>query len=540
MRRFALLFLLAVAAGIHAEALLKPLPQPPLGTLPKDRAEALADARAKFDQVRTNLVGADLAAAYAEIGALYAREGFVDAAEAALYDATQLAPQDGRWVYLQGVLADSRKQPTVALGYFERAFKLDADYVPIRIALATALFAQGQLDRAAGLVDEYLAKAKDQPKVYALKGEIELRRKRYADAVAAIEQALKLDPMANKLQGLLAEAYAGQGNAAAAAQARAQAGDVPPRLADPLGLSVLPASAAPAATAPPDPLARAAFFFVAGQFAVARTELDAALRQQPGDAAALALYARVEAMAGVAGAAQSRIDAALKAAPQNAVVLMTQGVVRETVGDDDGARGWYEKAVNADPSLVEARLLLGNVAMRNGKPGQAAEQYRQLTRLEPDKGEHYARLVAALTADGHCETALRDVNAALVEHPKLGGLVQVFVRLASTCRAAGTADRARAIESGKRLYRQRPTPANSEALALAAAAAGRWNDAVQIQGAAIFDAVKGGDQSEVALYKRYFAKFEAKQLPDRPWPAEHPLYAPAALRPLPSVAQTAR
>lgn len=540
MRRLVPLLLFALATAVYAEALLKPVPQPQLDGVPKERASALADARAKFDQIRTNLVGADLAAAYAEIGALYARENFADAADVALYDATQLAPEDGRWVYLQGVLADSRQQPAVALGYFERAFKLNADYVPIRVALATALLGQGAVDRAMNLVDEYLARAKDQPKVYALKGDIALRRKRYGDAVAAYEQALKLDPKASKLQSALAEAYAGEGNAAAAAQARGKAGDVPPRLADPLGLSVLPASAAVDSAATSDPLSRAAFFFVAGQFPTARNELDAALRQKPDDPAALALYARVEAMAGNAAAAQTRIAAALKIAPRNAVVLMTQGVVLETAANDEGARGWYEKAVNADPAVIEARLLLGNALMRHGQFGQAAEQYRQLARLEPDKAEHYARLAAALTVDGHCEIALKDIGAALGEHPKLGGLVQVFMRVASTCRAATAADRARAMDAGERLYRQRPTPPNSEALALVAAATGRWDDAVQIQAAAIFDVVKGNDQAEIALYKQFFRKFEAKQMPDRPWPADHPLYAPAALRALPPIASAAR
>lgn len=536
MRRFVSLLLFAVATAIHAEALLKPLPVPPLDHLSKERADALIEARAKFDQVRAKLVGADLAEAYAEMGALYAREELADVADVALYDATQLAPEDGRWAYLRGVLASSRQQPAAALSYFEHAFKFNADYVPIRVAFAAALLEQGELDHASDLIDGYLAIAKDQPKIYALKGDIALRRKQYSEAVAAYAQALKLDPKANKLQTPLAEAYDGLGNAPAAAQARAKTGDVPPRLIDPLGRSVLPVPATDMKTAM-DPFSRAAFFFVAGQFPSARAELDTALKQKPADPAALALYARVEAMAGNTVAAQTRIVAALKAAPQNAVVLMTQGILRETAGDDDSARSWYERAVNADPSLVEARLLLGNVAMRGGKPGQAVEQYRQLIQLEPEKGDHYARLAAALTADSHCEIALKDINAALVEHPKLGGLVQVFVRLASTCRAAEAADHAHSLELGKRLYRQRPTPANSEALALAAAAAGRWDDAVQIQGAAIFDAVKGGDEAEVALYKHYFAKFEAKQLPDRPWPAEHPLYAPAALRPLPSGSQ---
>ena len=73
----------------------------------------------------------------------------------ALANAVALAPEDGRWVYLQGLFAQSRKR--AALSYFERAFQLDAEYVPIRVALASTLLEQGSYERAAKLVEEYKA-----------------------------------------------------------------------------------------------------------------------------------------------------------------------------------------------------------------------------------------------------------------------------------------------------------------------------------------------------------------------------------------------
>ena len=45
-----------------------------------------------------------------------------------------------------------------------------------------------------------------------MKGEIALKQRRYAEAAAALQQALELDPGANKLYSELAQALQGQGD----------------------------------------------------------------------------------------------------------------------------------------------------------------------------------------------------------------------------------------------------------------------------------------------------------------------------------------
>src|SRR4051812_33509805 len=77
---------------VSAEALVKALPTPDTSKLAPDAAKELADARKAFDEVKVNLVGDDLAAAYALVGAAYVRAGLNDAAAVAFYDASQLAP----------------------------------------------------------------------------------------------------------------------------------------------------------------------------------------------------------------------------------------------------------------------------------------------------------------------------------------------------------------------------------------------------------------------------------------------------------------
>ena len=186
----------------------------------------------------------------------------------------------------------------------------------------------------------------------------------------------------------------------------------------------------------------------------------------------------------------------------------------------------------ADPNQPDARLLLGNSLMRHGDYAQAADQYRQLAVIAPSNDNPDARLVAALVAAGHCADALVDVNAKLAKRAQDGILLQVFVRLASSCPAASEAERGMALDYAKALYRQRPDAGDTAALALAQAANGKFDDAQKSQAEAIFQAVRASDGFTAKLFRETMQQFAAKQVPDRPWPAAHPYFHPPMLTPL--------
>jgi lipopolysaccharide biosynthesis regulator YciM len=206
-------------------------------------------------------------------------------------------------------------------------------------------------------------------------------------------------------------------------------------------------------------------------------------------------------------------------------------MVYEFASDDINARTYYQRAVQADPDQADARLLLGNVLMRHGDYAQAAEQYRRLAELAPRNDNADARLVAALVAAGRCADALADLNVKLGKRAQDGDLMQVFVRLTSTCPAASDAERSMALDYAQALYKQRPDAADSSALALAQAANGKFDEAQKSQAEAIFQAMRAGDSGSAKLYRETMQQFVAKQVPDRPWPATHPYFHPPMLTP---------
>ena len=532
------LFVLLLPLVAAADALLKPLPTPDLSKLPPVTAQHLAADRAEFDKARSGWVGPPLAQAYADIGVEYAQAGLKDVAAVAFYNASQSNPQDGRWFYLRGLVARDFKQNAEARANFEAALALDKIYLPIRYRLSDTLAESGDLDGARKVLEAAVREHADQAVAHAMLGQLSLRQKRYSDAIESLKRALQLEPQANQLYQPLAEAYTAVGNESAAKDAQAKAGKVTPQLADPLALSLYTKAGAPAqggaqgaggAQSDGTALQEAQRFASKGNIGAARDRLAAVLREHPNDIDALALQARLEASIGDFLIAQAAADQALSVAPDNASALLARGIVYEYAGDDNQAYSFYQRAARADARLAMARLLLGNAEMRRGRHAQAAEQYRQLTVLQPEDITALAHLVAAQVALGQCPRALADVGAAQKRKSNDGDLMQIFVSLVSTCAGTKAEERDMALDYAQALYKQRGDAGDAATLALALAAHGKYKEAQQYQAEAIFSAVRAGDKYGAELYKSTQAIFAANKVPDRPWPAEHPYFKPPLL-----------
>ncbi|WP_386069714.1 tetratricopeptide repeat protein [Tahibacter sp. UC22_41] len=536
------LALLSTAA--LAQNVIRPVPIPDMSKLPKAEADQLVEMRAEFDKSKPTLAGEQLAKAYSLLSSSYAQAGFYAEADAALANALVVTPDDARWIYLRGMLARMRNQQSQSADFLEQAFRLDRKYLPIRIAVIESRLISGDVDSARQAADQGGTEGKGSAVLASLRGRIALRQGRHAEALAAINEALQLDPGANQLYAVQADIYAAQGNKAAADAARAKAGTVAPRQLDVLlagffgaqSIDTSPRPAAASAAAAPskdDPLTQARFFISVQQYDSARTALDQALKSTPNNSGLLGLSARVEALLGNRPLATTRANEAVRLSPNDPSALVTRGVVAETGGDEAAAQADYEKAISLDGNLAEARLLLANRYMRQGRYAPATEQYRQLIKLDGKVVENYGRLAAAQFADGRCTDALRDLEASLQSNQRHGYLAQVYVRVAATCRGTTEAQRKTAIDYARRLYAERSTPQVIEAAALTEAAGGNFTVAQEVQGSAMFAAVRDGGNEAAEPFREFFKKFEAKQMPDRPWPADSNLFKPARLQPLP-------
>lgn len=542
---FAGLALCATTLPVFAETLLRPVPTPDTSKLPPSVAQQLEQTRSAFNEAKNKLVGPPLTDAYALLGAAYARAGLDEVADVAFYDASQLSPSDGRWPYIRGFLARQAKRNTDARANFEAAFALDKDYMPIRYRLADTLIDLNDFDAARKVLEGAVQEHADQAVPHAMLGQLALRQKRYPEAIEQFNAALKIEPAANELYKYISDAYTAQGDTKSAQAASARAGTTPPVLADPLVAGIFRnAGAAPAANgAKPDlppvsgnTLQQAEQLFAAGRINAAREKVGLVIQANDKDTDALTLSARIEAAANNPVIATNLIDAAVKLKPNDGNVLTGRGEVYEFAGDEARAVEFYQRAIQADTKQADAHLLLGNSEMRHGQYPQAIEQYRQVVALRPTDATAYAHLVAAQVAVGKCGDAIADINTALGKRSNDGDLLQIFVRLASTCSTAKQDERDMALDYAQTLYKLRADDTNSAALALAMAAHGKYKDAQQYQAEAIYQAVRVGDKNAAALYKGTQATFVANKVPDRPWPAEDRYFKPPLLAPLPPLA----
>lgn len=526
---------LALSAPLALAQSVKPVPVPDLSSLPAASAAELRKARADFDKSRDIVSGEALAENYGILASAYARAGFTEAAAVAFDNAILTAPRDMRWLYARGVLALAMGQQAEATRDFERAFAITRDYLPLRTALANQKMGAGDLDGARQLLEEYTARQHGQAVPYAMLGEIALRQKRHADAIRNFELALEAQPQATRLYAQLAEAYAAGGNGKAAAEARAKAGTVAPLLADPVGSRLLPeigqaapgAASAAAASAEQRAIAEAVTATAKGDYPAARAALDALLKQELDNATALAFYARVEAAAGRLDAAQARAAAAVRADAKSPLARLAQGSVLEMKGDDRGAERAYTEAIRLAPGEANPRLALAGLLLRGGRTDAALQQYRAVLSIDPASPAAWIQVAAIEAAAGRCAAVLKDVHGALARAPDSPGLMQVFVRLASTCPAASAAERRMALDYAGKLYQGAgAAPAVAESYALALAANGKWDDAVATQQGAMFSVLRSGGAAALAPYREFLELFQAHKLSPRPWPSSSEVYRP--------------
>ena len=530
LRVLAIVFAVAMMSDAWAaEAIVKPVPTPDTKGLAPDAAKQVTQAREEFEKARIGLVDAQLAEAYAQLGAFYLKSGFPDAAAIAFYDATQLDSKDARWWYVSGVIAHQQKRDSEARTAFETALSLDKVYLPIRYRLADLLAAQGDLEGARKTLLDATKENPDHPELFAFLGRAELKQRRYDDAIAHLQLALKIAPRTTALYKDLADAYQAKGQNDQAQAAREKAGDGEPIVADPLVAGIYATHGTPPRPAGDTPMDLARQFMGQQQFALARSELEAALKTNPNDVDALALAARLDGLLGRSSAAQDEATRALKIDANNASANLSQGMIYEFAGDDGKAQPFYQHAAKADPNLPDPHLLLGNALMRKSRFAEAAEEYRKIVTVDPGSVEGQGRLAAALVSAGRCRDAVNGINAALSARSRDGDLMQIFVRLAATCNAATQQERAMALDYGQALYKERPNAPDTVALALAQAANGKFDDAQKTQAEAIFDAERSHDRERANTARETMRLYAAHKIPDRPWPADHSYFKPPQL-----------
>lgn len=409
----------------------------------------------------------DRGAAWGRLGEHYQAYEFHQAAARCYARARELAPEEPRWAYLAGVLAQQGGDLENAERALRAAYGLAADDLATALRLGEVL-----LDRGRGAeAESFLRRAAAQPGLAAA-AEAALGRSAAArgDPRAAVEhlrRAVELQPTADGLYVPLARSLrlAGREEEATAALARAGSGEN--RREDPVLQQVLGRRQGASSF-----LARAGRRAAAGDLEAAEALYREALSGAPASLEVRMGLAGVLLQRGAFDEAESLVREVLAREPNDVDARLRLARLLELRGAGEAALVEYQRAVRSAPLQVTPRLALAAALHRVGRPEAAIEQYEAV--LTRDPGERRALLgkIQALADLGRLHEARREAASYVSAHP-----ADLDAQLMAAQLAARSGD-PEAAESGFRSVLEAP---RVDPIMAARAAQGLGNLAAQRQ-----------------------------------------------------------
>lgn len=501
------------------------VPEPPAPALDDFEPGVRQGLNEGLEAFRSRAAAGDadsLGRAWGELGMVYQAHHLQTLARQCYLQAVQHQPEAFRWHYLLAYLYQETGDYEAARLSYDRALDIDGDYLPARLRRGQVRLDLGRPEAARADFEAVLAARPNQPAALAGLGEIALNARDYAAAIRYLEGALAADPGADRLRHPLAMAYRQAGQIEQARRNLAEKGDTDPAIPDP----VLAEMAA---------LSRSAQYYLERGYAAARAGREAesleefrrAVAYNPDDVAARVSLGQGLLQNGQPDAARAQFERALEIDPAYGPARYRRGTLREESGDDAGAIEDYGAALDADPGYLLAALRLGHALMREGRYADAAAAYDRVT-PPPDQAAIFAyRAGLAALAAGDCQRGLDRLEDALAAQPGSGEVMQALARGYASCPGVAEDRLGLAADYAATIYRARPDYDHAEALAMAAAANGRWQQAMTIQ-SRLVEVAGQGDGPRAGRARALLERYRQRRPATEPWPPEHPVYRPAA------------
>lgn len=468
-----------------------------------------------------------LAEGYGRLGALFLLVEVEARADACLRNAMTLDPDELRWPYYAGYLAMLAGNLEQAVDYLEQARAIDPDYPTLYMRLGKVHLDRSDLDQARAAFE----RVKDNPELrspahYYL-GQIAVLERRFDEAVPLLETALEANPEATEVHYPLAQAHRALGDTERAREHLEQFVLRAPDIPDPL-LAELEAATKRSLPA----FKRAIHAVRGGDYATAVDQFRAGLAVDPDNAAARVSYARALYLAGQRESAAEQLAQALAIDPSQVLGRFLEGVLYQQQGDDARAVAAYRQTLALEPTHVGALFYLANLDFAAGRYSEAAVGYEQA--LAADASIAPARLLALVAAlrAGAPETDIAERLAALrADHPEDPQLRYAEARLLGAATDQGVRDPEGAMALAAALAVEQPIPPHQRAVALAEAAAGKPDTAVQrLQG--LVDMVGWmAPPPERDVMELELTAYQDGRLPPA-WPNGDPLLGPPPFDPL--------
>ncbi|MGI9265194.1 MAG: tetratricopeptide repeat protein, partial [Gammaproteobacteria bacterium] len=492
-------FLLALIVGLtlvavptaslaQEEADIELVPHPDLEDLKPEIRTKLEPAVTHFREQRSQLDGQAMGLAYGRMGIHYLAHEQQEAAGACFRNAIALNPENPRWPYYLAVHYEETGALEEAAESYFSAIELNPGYAPAQVRTGRVLLELDRVDEAEAAFKAALQRDNGMAAAFAGLGQVEFARGNYPQAIERYEHALSIQPEATQLHYRLGLTYRAMGDTEKAKAELAKAGERMPSIPDPI-LGFLQAHSQ-----------GAEHFLSAGRMAEQAGRIDGAIQFydvattiEPGNIDALMRLGQLQGASGDLVGALSSFGKVHAIDPANASANFYIGSLLEQRGEELEAESYYRAALETSPQLVEPRMLLANSLMRRREFSEAGDHYAQIAHQLPDKVEVSYLLGLAWVAAGECQWAHPVLLRALKMKPNDGQVMIALSRTYSTCAEVTEEQRTQALDAAMKIYAKEGSRESAETLAMAAAANGLFDDAVEFQAQAIFEALKTND-----------------------------------------------
>lgn len=512
--------LLLIAALAHAEVVpMEPLDlnevAEPVREVIQEARQAVLDTASANDEVRAHVWG--------QYGEVLHAHGLSEPARSAYRNAHSLAPEVLDWIYLLGVLEIGEGRIEAGLGYLDQVLEADGTDSPALIRRARVRLEQGRIEAASQDFEQALRLNPESAAALAGLGQVAMERGNSAQAIEYLEQALALQPGASRLHQPLGMAYRAQGNTRHAQAYLENVGSGEVSLRDPLLDRVRARSRSPQLY-----LEMALTQAENGNLPAARQLLATALSLAPDDPLIIENYGEVSARMGDLSEAREAFAGLVELQPGNARAHYLLAQVEELRGQLDVAERGYRRSLELDDQYAEARESLAFVELARRRFDQAASAFSELARSAAEPATagrlRYWQAIARL-GGGDCSDGARLLDELRRSADQFDPLVMAaLARARASCLDSEEDDLSEAFSWAEVIYQDAPGMETSATLAMVYAAMGLFDDAVDLQAQALFEALKMGAIDARPDLRENMERYRNEQKAERPFAPEHPVF----------------
>ena len=458
---------------------------------------------------------ASLAEAYGELGKLLMAADYPDAAEPCFIDANRLATSDRRWPYYLAHLYRKHGDLDKATTFFQQALQLHPDDVDTLVWLGDLALTQGRPAEA----ELRFARALElEPTSLSARfglGRAALARQDYGRAVGYLEEVLKRDPEAAGAHYPLGMAYRGLGDmrkAETQLQLRKNREILP---ADPLMVELDDLLESPQVYE-----SRGIRALDKQQWPEAAALFRKGLELAPGSAALQHRLGTAMFMMGDKAGAEAQFERSVRVSPDYFPAQYSLGILMQEKGNHAKAIEYFTAALRARPSYAEAQLRLATSLRRVGRANDALPQYQTILQANANLTEARFGQAMALVQLGRFQQARDHLRADAKAYPEQTIFAHGLARLlaAAPDDRVRDGDRAMALV-GELLAKEQRTLELGETMAMALAAATRYEEAIKVQRDLMKGVEHAGLPQVVPRLAANLALYERRQPCRTPWPA---------------------